>query len=161
MGAGHASLGKSELSECQKRCFFCILVGCLHYYKCRHFRQFFGGSPFNPNIFSFAAAPPPPLISHQPHYLVKKWTIPYLCVSAFSTKVLLENTMRLLLDSGAPFYVVHVLQATRRSSRSQDKASIFISQLFYQEPGKLVRFRDRTRDLPLWSWMKYIESYVR
>ena len=39
-----------------------------------------------------------------------------------------SNFLRLLLDTGPPFYVV--IRATQRSSRLQGKSSTFISQLF-------------------------------
>ena len=64
---------------------FGILLGCLHYYRCRHrkiWRNFWVPSPFKPNIFSFdpplkhvffhgppsnpTSNPPPP----PPHYLI-------------------------------------------------------------------------------------------
>ena len=40
-----------------------------------------------------------------------------------------DTILRLLLETGPPFYVV--IRATRRSSRWQGKGSTFISQLFY------------------------------
>ena len=54
----------------------------------------------------------------------------YLSVNVFSTKVLIGDTifLRLLMETGPPFYVV--IRATRRSSRLQGKGSTFISQLF-------------------------------
>ena len=58
---GHASLGKAELSECQKRCFFGILLGCLHYHiianaefcseSLQNLKGFFGDPPLNPIFF--------------------------------------------------------------------------------------------------------------
>ena len=56
---GHASLGKAELSECQKRFSFGILLGCLHYYIIANavttkFEGIFWWSTFKPNIFPFA-----------------------------------------------------------------------------------------------------------
>ena len=54
----------------------------------------------------------------------------YLSVHVFSTKVPIGGhyILRLLMETGPPFYVV--IRATRRSSRLQDKGSTFISQLF-------------------------------
>ena len=56
----------------------------------------------------------------------------YLSVNVFSTKVTLligdSIFLRLLLETGPPFYVV--IRATRRSSRLHCKGSNFISQLF-------------------------------
>ena len=54
----------------------------------------------------------------------------YLSVNVFSTKVLIGDTifLRLLMETGTPFYVV--IRATRRSSHLQGKGSTFISQLF-------------------------------
>ena len=57
----------------------------------------------------------------------------YLRVNAFSTnKNYCTNWglyfLRLLLDTGLPFYVL--IRATQRSSRLQGKGSTFISQLF-------------------------------
>ena len=62
---------------------FGLLLGCLHYYKCRHckiWRNFWVPSPFKPNIFFFFSplnpfffpgppqSPPPP--PPPPHYLI-------------------------------------------------------------------------------------------
>ena len=54
----------------------------------------------------------------------------YLSVNVFSTKVLIGDTifLRLLMETGPPFYVV--IRATRRSSLLQCKGSTFISRLF-------------------------------
>ena len=65
----------------------------------------------------------------------------YLSVNVFSTKVLIGDTifLRLLMETGPPFYVV--IRATRKSRRLQCKGSIFISQLFLR-PWVLVRPRE-------------------
>ena len=55
----------------------------------------------------------------------------YLSINVFSTKVLIgEDTifLRLLMETGPPFYVV--IRATRRSRRLQCRGSTFISQSF-------------------------------
>ena len=66
------------------------------------------------------------------HFLeqVKKKKALYLSVNVFSTKVLIGDTifLRLLMETGPPFYVV--IRATRRSSLLQCKGSTFISRLF-------------------------------
>ena len=53
-----------------------------------------------------------------------------MSVDVFSTKVLIRDTIFLLLqlETGPPFYVV--IRATRRSSLLQCKGSTFISRLF-------------------------------
>ena len=61
-------------------------------------------------------------ISHAARPKIKKKKILSLRVNAFSTKVLIGDTIF------TPFYVV--IQATRRSSHLQSKDSTFISQLF-------------------------------
>ena len=50
-----------------------------------------------------------------------------MSVDVFSTKVLIRDTIFLLLqlETGPPFYVV--IRATRRSTRLRDKGSTFIS----------------------------------
>ena len=62
-------------------------------------------------------------------FVSKKGTF-YLSVNVFSTKVLIGDTifLRLLMETGPPFYVV--IRATERSRRLQCKGSTFISQLF-------------------------------
>ena len=51
----------------------------------------------------------------------------YMSVDVFNTKVLIRDTifLRLLLETGPPFYVV--IRATRRSTRLRGKGSTFIS----------------------------------
>ena len=62
---------------------FGLLLGCLHYYKCRHckiWRNFWVPSPFKPNIFSFDSLlntyffmvphQIPPATPPPPHYLI-------------------------------------------------------------------------------------------
>ena len=113
--------------------FFGILVGCLHYYKCRHLRHFFGGLPFKPNIFSFDLPPPsPPQIPRAP-LPDKKRTLRYLCVSVFNTKVLIEDTIFMSPTA--------VGSAILRCTPSYKKVWPFTRQsqylhfsVFYQEP---------------------------
>ena len=55
---GHALLGKAELSECQKRFSFGILLGCLHYHIIANtvttkFEGIFWWSPCKSNMFPF------------------------------------------------------------------------------------------------------------
>ena len=65
---------------------------------------------------------------HYPmiHFLIKydKTTL-YLSVNVLSTKVLIEVTILISLETGPPFYVVMQL-----SSRLQGKGSTVISQFF-------------------------------
>ena len=58
-------------------------------------------------------------------YVVKST---FLSVNVISTKVLIEDTVCLLLETGPLFFAV--IRATRISSRLQGKWSTFISQLF-------------------------------
>ena len=88
---GHDSLGKAELSECQKRFSFGILLSCLHYHIIANavttkFEGIFWWSPFKFNIFPFDPPlffmPPPstPQIPPAPRPLLpqsnNKWTVP-------------------------------------------------------------------------------------
>ena len=52
----------------------------------------------------------------------------FLSVNVISTKVLIEDTVCLLLETGPPFFAV--IRATRMSSLLQGKGNTFISQLF-------------------------------
>ena len=60
------------------------------------------------------------------HFVFQK-NAPTLSVNVFSTKALIGDTflLRLLLETGPPFYVV--IRATRRSSHLQGKGSTCIS----------------------------------
>lgn len=58
-------------------------------------------------------------------YVVKST---FLSVNVISTKVLMEDTVCLLLETGPLFFAV--IRATRISSRLQGKWNTFISQLF-------------------------------
>ena len=56
----------------------------------------------------------------QGHAIVEKKNVLYLSVNVFSTKVLIGNTtLRVLMETGPPFYVV--IRATQRSRRLQCK----------------------------------------
>ena len=60
--------------------------------------------------------------------------------------------LRLLVETGPPFYVV--VRATRRSSRLQSKGSTFIPQLF-EDLEYWFGSGNRTQDLPLCSQLLY------
>ena len=85
---------------------FGILLGCLHYYRCRHckiWRNFWVPSPFKPNIFSFdpllntyffmvphqippATPPPPPLPDNT-------WTVSKKVFLAYSLLHIWNKTL--------------------------------------------------------------------